>query len=450
MSIYNNSINTRVLEAVNFNQNRAEFRLDNDQLYLSNLRLINVGFSSAGGLDGGGTRTEVRYNCSAGNLCVIKNIELYSGNQLLDQIVDFNLWSVYNGTNRDNDYNASIARNNDNTALGFTTNTESVYQEDDYPTLDGSVIETLGGLGTSLSLSAPLQDNLLSSSWVNLQDILEFLRQSLHIPTKILRNVRLVINFVNKNEMRDLCAINSANGLIDSISVYQPLLIVDMVEEGNARDSLERGYKGVSYDCMEFDRAVLPEETTATDTINGNEVQQVKTFLMNGFNNKYVSSMVVIPHAVDRADNYSEIFDSGRAINAVVGNYGAKPFWKPEYQVRINGANKLVGSRKGGKNRCMAMTTDTIGTLNYTPFSNLIAVAQQEQIADEDSVNQVNNNNNYFAIPIEEYINEFQLTFSRTAVYNNANINGQTFISVMGKVRKTLVVNPDGSFNISY
>ena len=42
-NLYNSNITTRYLEPVNHNNGRTEFRLDNNAVYLSNLRLINVG-----------------------------------------------------------------------------------------------------------------------------------------------------------------------------------------------------------------------------------------------------------------------------------------------------------------------------------------------------------------------------------------------------------------------
>jgi len=79
MSLYNANITTRLIDPV-FNQAnfRTEFRLHPDTVYLTNWRLINVG------VDG----EDSEYHGVLGVESCIKNIYLYDGNQLLDQIID--------------------------------------------------------------------------------------------------------------------------------------------------------------------------------------------------------------------------------------------------------------------------------------------------------------------------------------------------------------------------
>lgn len=77
-----NSTRTHILDPTVFNSSRAEFRLDNN-LYITNLVLANVGVSCAG-VDG--KQTGLYYNSVNGVLACIRKLSLFSGSTLIDEI----------------------------------------------------------------------------------------------------------------------------------------------------------------------------------------------------------------------------------------------------------------------------------------------------------------------------------------------------------------------------
>ena len=60
MSIYSGDVNTRILEPVSHSNRRSEFRLIDDEVYLSNIRLINVGADTPAKQGGNGAADHAR------------------------------------------------------------------------------------------------------------------------------------------------------------------------------------------------------------------------------------------------------------------------------------------------------------------------------------------------------------------------------------------------------
>ncbi len=435
MSIYNSSIDTRILEPVNHNNSRTEFRLGgNGEMYLSNLRLINVtGKSSAGS----------QALLSAGYKSIIKSIYLYSGNQLLDQVVDFNLVDVYRSLNHDNATSCSVVGSLSGGMGGYELDGSNEWDTvGAYPQLGGdSVVQSFRFATADFSGFPTTDTDTNKSAWVDLQDVFPFLRSALHLPTNILRNLGVVIHYNSLAELN-----GGAGGIRNATAFtpYQPLLIVDELVDGEEKVALERSFKGIVWDATELDRVVLNAVT------NGGDVSSVqnKTFLMRGFDNKYVSKMVVIQQPVLPASYQGS--NGATYNNIVTGRFGSMSQFEPQYQFRINGQNKIQGEGLVGYNRRMAMLVDTCGE-----FNNLIGGATPSLVAQADTLNGNNNQDNigytdYTGVPIEEYVNEFQLTIQRTTQGSNPRLESQIFVSVMANCRKSLRVNPDGSFNISY
>ena len=94
MSIYNEGVKTNIIDPVYFSNQRAEFRLESDSVYLSNWRLLNIGVTGAVG-----SKT---YSGITGAIACIKNIALYDNNVLLDQILDVPKWCGFKSFNNSN------------------------------------------------------------------------------------------------------------------------------------------------------------------------------------------------------------------------------------------------------------------------------------------------------------------------------------------------------------
>jgi len=101
MSYYTDDIETHEVQAYTNSTNfRTEFRLDADKLYMSNMRLLNIGFKE-------NTAVTRSVNRLVGAYGVIKNLSIFDDNELIDSLDNFNLWSAFSCYNKKNDDNLS-------------------------------------------------------------------------------------------------------------------------------------------------------------------------------------------------------------------------------------------------------------------------------------------------------------------------------------------------------
>ena len=424
MSIYSGSVSTRLLEPVNFSNNRCEFRLNNDSAYLSNMRLINVSANSDGS-----------QSAMIGWATIIKSIQLYSGNQLLDQVTDFSKWMAWKNINNSNQVNSSLNRINVGTALGFESQGANEF--------DATGVRDIAGISLSLENEAlgngydepTLPD---ASAWLNLRDVFGFLGSSDSLPTNILQNLRLVIQFINVSELNKIGSLNNATLLEPT----RPLLVVDEVNDSPQKDAIKKAYSGVRYESVEVDKVF--DKVNVAPTADQQLVQE-NTYLLNGFNNKFVSKVLIIQEPLS-PDTYEDPDESNS--NNPGSSVTSMPQWNTKYQVRINGNNKFMGNSIDLDNARLALLTDMWGDTNIFAGGNLVNVKDSDILYNTDIIKP--GLADYTTCPIEEYVNELKVTFGRTALGSNPDTSQDLFINVFGMVRKSLQVNKDGSFNITY
>ena len=100
MTFYNASIKTHLVDPIyDTSRFQTEFRLSGGTVYLSNMRLLNVGCT---------TDAAVAYNALAGAYSVIKSIHLYDGNQLIDQLLEANVWAAFSQYNKRNSHSVDM------------------------------------------------------------------------------------------------------------------------------------------------------------------------------------------------------------------------------------------------------------------------------------------------------------------------------------------------------
>ena len=173
--LYNSSITTRLIDPVFERAKfRSEFRLNPDTCYLSSLRLLNCGIFST---------PAQKLNGLVGSYGCIKSIQLYDGNQLLDQLLEASIYNGWKNVNHDNDTNLSLNRYTVSNDLGYVASGNQDVQTDGSYPKDDIKVRTQAPNNTT--------DN---KSWLALNDCLPFLRAALTLPTNVYRSLRLVIN----------------------------------------------------------------------------------------------------------------------------------------------------------------------------------------------------------------------------------------------------------------
>lgn len=429
-NIYNSNITTRYLEPVNHSNHRTEYRLDNNSVYLSNLRLINVGATA----DSHKQATQMR-----GANAIIKSIALYSGNQLLDQVTDLNLWETYTRHFHSNErqiVEGILCRGSgglvavtddeiDSAGTALEPNSSMIYNRQNK--VDHVFPSAAGGV------------DLKKASWMSVQSLLSFLGNSVHLPTGIIKDLRLVVIYNSLAEFNKASGNNNAT----SVTPNKPLLVADEVNPSEMRDAMVRDYKGVNYSPVEQER-VIATAAPAPDT-NAPPVEKSQNFLLTGFNNKFVEKLIVYQQATDAGT-----WQDGNVNHTRTGAYGCPPQLNPVIQWRVNGANKYPGIGLEGHNRALALIVDHVGDSSFVPGGNQIGVVGNANVYN-DSIGQLPYHNGYTCMPIEDAISELHLTFTRSGVHGNADTTQELYLNIFGIVRKQLSLRDNGpGFRIAY
>ena len=420
MSVYNGNILSRLIDPVFDSATfKSEFRLNApDTVYLSNMRLLNSGVTSnpATGIQG-----------ATGQFC-IESIQLYDGNVLLDQILEASIWKTLKNINNTNDENASVESILSQTLLGYVAKGE--------PQFDAGT-----GAYERQSVECDVMvDNDASTnkkSWISLKDFIPFLDASFYLPTATFKNLRLVVNWKNPNQLKDI--VTKRTGVL---STYENcFLAVDEISSPPLVESIVKNYKGITWDTIERDSVLV-------DAISGipadGTKQQDKKFLVNGFNNKTVDRLTVVQTPIDSATWVSGDDTLWGANQTSVSQF------KNQFQFRVNGSNKLPRDGYTKKNQRLAQLTESWGEFNLIPSANFVYVPEMTPLVSgtlRPSLGKVD----YTCVEIKERVNELQLEYKRTGVdgAGNTRINQAVRLNLFGEVKKVLEVKGE-EYNIAY
>ncbi len=420
MSVYNGNILTRIIDPVFDSATfKTEFRLNApNTVYLSNMRLINSGVSSnpASALIG-----------ATGQFC-IESIQLYDGNVLLDQILEASIWKTFKNINNTNDTNASVESTLGQTVLGYVAQGTPTFEagNGDYES-DSVKIEPWVDIEPSTN----------EKTWLSLKDFIPFLEASLYLPTKTFHNLRMVINWKNPSQLKDIVVNRTA-----VLTTYQDCsLIVDEIVSGPAVDLINKNYKGLTWMTIEND-SVLVDAITGIPA-DGTK-QQDKKFLINGFNNKTLDRLTVVQTPIDSAtwvNGTSTLWGANQTSTAQ---------FKNQFQFRVNGSNKLPRDGYTRKNQRLAQLTESWGEFNLIPASNFVYVPQMNPLVIgelQPAMGKVD----YTCVEIKERVNELQIEYRREGVdgAGNVRLNQAIRLNLFGEVAKALDVSGD-TYNIRY
>lgn len=413
--LYNSSITTRLIDPV-FDRAkfRSEFRLQPDTAYLSSLRLLNSGVKSTPAQELNGLLGA--YGC-------IKSIQLYDGNQLLDQLLEASIYQGWKNVNHDNDTNLSLNRYTVGNNLGYVASGNQDVQADGSYASDDIKVRTQAPSNSS--------DN---TSWIALNSCLPFLRAALTLPTNVYRSLRLVINWKNAEELKDMVQADRTH----TLSTYEEcVLVADEFNPSDTRDKIMGNYNGVSYRPVEHDSVDLPAITSITGT-----KAQSNSNMVKGFNGKMLHKLLMVQSPTD-----SSTWVSGNA-NLGYANQGSKSLYKSNYQVRVNGANKLTRTGWSGHNQRLAELVDSYGEVNVLMGQNETFLAEGNNYIDNGTT--IMGQLDYTGLEIQERVDELIVEVDRTGVEGDASLNQRIRLNLFGVVDKQVVMRTDGRYNVIY
>ena len=415
MSYYTSSIETHEIQAYTNSTNfRSEFRLDADKLYMSNMRLMNIGFKENNAV----TRD---VNRLVGAYGIIKSLSLFDDNELIDSLDNFNLWAGFSCYNKKNDDNLStnyfLKKNN----MGLVSQGTNPSQN--------AVVDVV--------LADNTADNVTGArTWFDVSAYLDFLKQSKFVPTHYFKRLRLVIEY--ETDVKNLTPNHT-----DPVSSLEPFLIVDEMKDPDVIMNVLKNYGTIQYQPIETSRVVMPAFANADLPTSSSEgkLQEV-TFTIQGFNNKSINRLVMMPVGQSvESTKYGKIMATAVNLN--------------NFQVRTSEGNLLQGQGITLDNQRRKMLSDLYGDCNDQVGAVWVQNANTVIANDSATLGFLEP----FAVKLEqEMVQNFQVTLGRKSVYdasvgsqNLARYNQILHLHFFAEVVKEIVVNPKNmSYSISY
>ena len=415
MSYYTSSIETHEIQAYTNSTNfRSEFRLDADKLYMSNMRLMNIGFKENNAV----TRD---VNRLVGAYGIIKSLSLFDDNELIDSLDNFNLWAGFSCYNKKNDDNLStnyfLKKNN----MGLVSQGTNPSQN--------AVVDVV--------LADNTADNVTGArTWFDVSAYLDFLKQSKFVPTHYFKRLRLVIEY--ETDVKNLTPNHT-----DPVSSLEPFLIVDEMKDPDVIMNVLKNYGTIQYQPIETSRVVMPAFANADLPTSSSEgkLQEV-TFTIQGFNNKSINRLVMMPVGQSvESTKYGKIMATAVNLN--------------NFQVRTSEGNLLQGQGITLDNQRRKMLSDLYGDCNDQVGAVWVQNANTVIAHDSATLGFLEP----FAVKLEqEMVQNFQVTLGRKSVYdasvgsqNLARYNQILHLHFFAEVVKEIVVNPKNmSYSISY
>lgn len=416
--------------------NRCEFRFNPDTVYLSDLRLINIGLNSDSATDSP--------HPLLGLLGAIKKIQLLDGSTVLDQLDNCNIYNAFQNANQSNDSNISMNRNLNFVRTGYVA--------------QGNYTVTTSQFNADQILLQPqfypnYTANLINNQkcWISLKEMLPFLKSSMILPTGIFRQLRVVIEY---NSAADLELLTRVTNAVKSTK-SESLLLCEEFQDQATKDALEKEYKGVVYQPVESEKVSVPAASGAVDTAAGNVQEQRNNYLLNGFNNKKLMKLLIQVEQTDK----SQFVNANELVG--FGNLGSLSQYHSTVNFRVNGTNILPGAGMRGSgsglgldsgsygNRRLGFLNDTYGVFNVIPGQQVINYADRGNFYPNSILGTVGQQD-YIGINIFQNISELQLTYNRNCVFGADKLNQALNLNIFGQVEKALVMNEDKSYNVIY
>jgi len=423
---YNSSIRSRLLEPVlDLADDRLEFRFAANELYKTNMRLMNMGYVGSAASD---------LNPKAGILAMIEEVTLYDNNQILDTIRP-----AYNFLS----FKSNLVSNRKQ--IGMKT------------TLVGSLKNTsttdIGQLSNILAPPPVTEDSTTTGNFtINLRDILPICRASDYMPTQVFKNLRLVVVFKKGVTTVLTQDITAAEGTTKA----NPLLAVDMVNNPSVVEDVLKSFRGVGFNAIEYD--------SFTDGANSSAagIQTTVSKRLFGLDNKFVNRMLIYRsplRVADLIDEDSQLISAGlvRAIANVT----------PTYQISLNGSNMFVNSITESA-EVTSMTHDTWGQFATSIVSNKFGtfgykIDDGEFLAEPVSAATVKyadsntSSDGYFGCMIQNRIQSLEVSVGRfqrsapaAAVNADSVLNQTQLVNIWAEVRKSIVVDAKLGYVVIY
>ena len=385
MAFYNSGVKSNVYDPVlTLDNNRAEWQLPSGALFLSSLRLHNVGAVI-------GT-ADTQWNKKGGIFAYIKNITLYDGSVVLDQLREVGGYMAFKNYNKANRNNVGQEILKLGHQVGYLQNV------------------THGGQITEAYQAPEVKQTAATTSRyaIDLRRCLPFLRNSQFLPSMLYKNLRLVVEF-NKDALSTL---HDGSNIAELTTLTDSLLVVDeLVNESVVAQAMKQ-YAGVSFSAIEHDAFQLPADAQIVGA--DQESSRTTSTILHGFQNKFVNRLLMFASPVSSfacANLDNTLISAGKLRAVAVPN--------ENIQIRLNGMNMFGGTGINQTSEKLSMLHDTWGICDHAPGSELIGVFSNDHtntagLASATYTHDITNSNSYFGCFIRDRVESLQVDYSAT------------------------------------
>jgi hypothetical protein len=370
MAFYTNNVYTKIYNSV-FDQSkyRSEFRLEDNTLFLSNMRVLNLGLTSTEG-------TDKRYNLVNGVGAIIKNIYLYDGAVILDKIINFGDFSAFTAYNKSNQHNSDVAKLLSRNGLGF------VYQKEPNALNGASNPITIKETFPNAPDTPRATQEETSMGFLNLREVFPLLKAMQFVHTGLFKNLKVVIEY---NVAGSVTA-----GLGEVNGTTLPILVADCVQDPKVAEKFLSEFKQQSWISNEVESVVVP-----ASTLTGIQSQKYR---LTGALGKTVNYMLVQKKGVS---DLSTLYDS----------HASETMIDEAFQIRCNGEDILPESGVISSNQRLALLHDSFGVCNTHTCANELPMYNASQFI--DSPTNRAGRLDYFGCIVNQKVASLDLLYSR-------------------------------------
>jgi len=397
---------------VNIQGKRTEFHLNPESGYYSNLRIVNLGANIAA----------KSFNKLAGVYSLVKHAYLYDGKKEIDSMRFANRYLAFTNCLNSNDVNVSVNRKLVQHAVGYELTGNKIVQ----PNLRD-------GTNDGTSALAEKADGILDC-----RKLFPILNGLLYLDTSMMKNLRVVIEWESNSQ-----TVLDETGV--AYTVVDPILVADEVMDMGTRNQLAKSQGGVAYNAIEHDAwNVAVDRSEGGDAANLAE-EKSQSNKIEGFNNKYVSRVLISKAFSNKANYESPVLG--------FGDLGSVVMHKEKLQCRVNGQNLFSGDgieHEGFKAKLLSMAYNQV---NIPPYANLESVGTDDingtSVHQGGTLGIVGNKQdqrtgtaNWIGFSLEDRIKDLNFTYKRTKVKDTRGVqknNEGLDIHIYCEVQKQMV-----------
>lgn len=323
-----NDIIAHQIDPVLFDQNRCEFRID-PKVWLSNWRLADLGCTVTNGTKdgtGGDAAFNTRYAAHLGSYALISRIRLLNGTVEIAELRNVKQFLAFNNLQRTNANAFNVSRTLNKSSFSLDVeNADSTIELKNYGDLDTQITDA---------------DSTSALSYLDLTQVLPYLKSQSYVLGTEMQNLRLIIEWVSLADINKVLVGQNTDGITE-IKIIQPTLILDEVADPKVASKLKNS--PITY--VNLDHEVVNVAAGAT-TVNQR---------LRAFDDKTVRRMLMINEDVNNSQ--PSAYMAGLTSYAMyVDMYNQKT------QFTLNGQKMLPYEGITSENQQLAMLHDTWGT----------------------------------------------------------------------------------------